>query len=359
MNPDPATGGTRSAEVDIDVSEAAGLGEPAHIRVYVRLPSPEVLPDRPILCFAQHGGGYNRYYWDFTLDGDVGGGQATWHADRGWIFASIDHLGCGDSSLHDPARLTYPTVTRAYDAAVRELIDRLRRGAVADGFPKISDPICLGIGQSRGASTTVVQQARYGTFDGVGVLGYSAIHTYPKPRPGRPAFPIPFYTRDADPAEPVAVNQELLKRQQAAEADYLTRVGSDEDLAPYQWCFHYDDEDQEMVLRDMIDFPNRTGNLPIWASKERMGLTLQTLSPGNISAEAASILTPVLVCMGERDVADNPWAEPNAYRNSESVDLYVCHRMGHMHNFASTRELLWSRIALWGDWVRRYGERTE
>jgi hypothetical protein len=26
--------------------------------------------------------------------------------------------------------------------------------------------------------------------------------------------------------------------------------------------------------------------------------------------------------------------------------------MGHMHNFASTRELFWERIATWADWVR-------
>jgi hypothetical protein len=26
--------------------------------------------------------------------------------------------------------------------------------------------------------------------------------------------------------------------------------------------------------------------------------------------------------------------------------------MGHMHNFAGTRELFWRRIEAWADWVR-------
>jgi hypothetical protein len=32
----------------------------------------------------------------------------------------------------------------------------------------------------------------------------------------------------------------------------------------------------------------------------------------------------------------------------------VCPRMGHMHNFASTRELFWRRIDAWGRWVAAY-----
>jgi hypothetical protein len=37
---------------------------------------------------------------------------------------------------------------------------------------------------------------------------------------------------------------------------------------------------------------------------------------------------------------------------ASSVDLFICPRMGHMHNFASTRELFWRRIETWSDWVR-------
>ena len=56
--------------------------------------------------------------------------------------------------------------------------------------------------------------------------------------------------------------------------------------------------------------------------------------------------------MGERDVIADPKGEPRAYLSARSVDLFICPRMGHMHNFAGTRELLWQRIETWAEWVR-------
>ena len=47
-----------------------------------------------------------------------------------------------------------------------------------------------------------------------------------------------------------------------------------------------------------------------------------------------------------------PRGEPRAYESAASVDLFVCPRMAHMHNFAGTRELFWTRIETWADWVR-------
>jgi len=44
-------------------------------------------------------------------------------------------------------------------------------------------------------------------------------------------------------------------------------------------------------------------------------------------------------------------AEPTAYRSSSDVSVAVIPRMAHMHNFASTRELLWARIAAFAESV--------
>jgi hypothetical protein len=60
----------------------------------------------------------------------------------------------------------------------------------------------------------------------------------------------------------------------------------------------------------------------------------------------------VLVALGERDVVVDPLGEPRAYGSAMSVDLFVCPKMAHMHNFAGTRELFWRRIETWADWVR-------
>jgi hypothetical protein len=51
---------------------------------------------------------------------------------------------------------------------------------------------------------------------------------------------------------------------------------------------------------------------------------------------------------GERDVCPDPMLEPTAYERATDITVFVCPGMSHMHNFASTRERFWSRIAGWG-----------
>jgi pimeloyl-ACP methyl ester carboxylesterase len=115
------------------------------------------------------------------------------------------------------------------------------------------------------------------------------------------------------------------------------------------WGFHYDDVDEAVVRSDMV----RDGDLPAWASATLPSPTaIACLAPGAVAPEAAAIRSPVLVAMGERDVIADPKGEPRAYQSASSVDLFICPRMGHMHNFASTRELFWARIETWADWVR-------
>src|SRR3546814_9153801 len=40
--------------------------------------------------------------------------------------------------------------------------------------------------------------------------------------------------------------------------------------------------------------------------------------------------------------------EPKAFKSAHDVSVFVCPRMGHMHNFATTRSLFWQRIHSWG-----------
>ncbi len=119
------------------------------------------------------------------------------------------------------------------------------------------------------------------------------------------------------------------------------------------WGFHYDDVDPEVVRRDLNDFPSRRGDVPAWGSGTvPMTVALWCVTPGGVAAEAAAVRCPVLVALGERDVLVDPRGEPRAYLSSPSVDLFICPRMAHMHNFAGTRELFWRRIETWADWVR-------
>ena len=74
-------------------------------------------------------------------------------------------------------------------------------------------------------------------------------------------------------------------------------------------------------------------------------------SPGYVAAEAAVIDVPVLMAMGERDVVPIPMDEPRAFKKARDVSVFVVPRMAHMHNFASTREMLWARLAAWAPMV--------
>jgi pimeloyl-ACP methyl ester carboxylesterase len=133
-----------------------------------------------------------------------------------------------------------------------------------------------------------------------------------------------------------------------AEIDPANAAGPD----AMGWCFHWDDVDPAIVARDLADFPLRTGDLPAWASATiPTTVAMWCLVPGGVLAEAAAIRCPVLVAVGERDVIADPRGEPRAYSSARSVDLFICPTMGHMHNFASTRELLWRRIESFAGWV--------
>jgi len=339
----------RSLELQVDVTDAAGLGEPAHLALTVTA-SEELrddLRDDPVVCFAKPGGGYGRGYFTEDLPGPARGAQAGWHAERGWVFVSLDHLGTGESSQHDPELLTFSSVVASSQAAETDVLQKLAAGTLMEGLGKIENPLKIGIGQSMGGSLTVVQQGRQHCYDGVAVLGYSPLRTQPPTAPGTPPLALPWVPRDTDPSEGVFTN-----------GPALAELGGDFEPAAdgtsvMAWGFHYDDIDPAVVRRDLEDYPARHGEVPPWGSGTvPMTVALWCMAPGGALAEAAAIRSPVLVALGERDVLVDPRGEPRVYESAWSVDLFVCPRMAHMHNFAGTRELLWQRIETWADWVR-------
>ncbi len=342
----------QALDLTIDVTEAAGLGQPAHIALTVSLPDPESVPDEPIVCFAKPGGGYSKGYYTCDLPGPGHGAQADWHTQRGWIFVSVDHLGVGASSVdHDPNRLDYTTLANTAQAAEAEVLARLAAGTLADGFPTIEDPLRLGIGQSMGGCMTVVQQGRYHCYDGIGVLGYSAVHTHPPVRPGEPPIVATWLPRDRLIDEPLTV----LNAAQLAEAERRT-LDEEADIQDQgmnmAWGFFWDDVDLDIIRPDLEDFPTRNGKVPPWGSGTLpMAVAASCLTPGAIAAEAAAVTSPVLAAFGQRDISADPKGEPRAYLSATSVDLFICPKMGHMHNFASTRELFWQRLETWTRWV--------
>ena len=325
-------------ELVIDVTEAAGLGMPAHTAATVFLP--EVLADPPVVCFAFPGGGYCRRYFSFDMPGSSGGGEAGWHAEQGWIFVACDHLGFGDSTIPEGNALDYDNVALGNRATVEAVMGKLESGTLHEDFGPLSGATLLGIGQSMGGCFTIVLQGQHRVFDGIASLGYSGIHTVVPDRPGSPKTPWPWIPRGSDLANPPILNQASL-----GEAPEQTEN-------PFTWAFHYDDVPAYIVAADM-DAGAETDpeRLPSWRSASVPPCGILMVAPGTVAIEAASITVPVLVAVGERDVVPDPWMEPKAYKSANDITVYVCPRMAHMHNFAGTREQFWRRIHSWGTGV--------
>jgi pimeloyl-ACP methyl ester carboxylesterase len=329
--------------VSVDVTEAAGLGERLRTKATVTLPEDAEIRNQPVVCFAFPGGGYSRQYFTFDMPGSTGGGQAGWHARRGWVFVSCDHLYVGESdSPSQPGLLSLEKLAAVNAGTVEDVWSRLLDGTLDDGFPALSDGVRLGIGQSMGGCLTIVQQGQHGTYDGVGILGYSAQHTVLAMPPGTPRQPTPYVPRGTSDVQIMSV---------PSLDDHPDFVIRDDGLPISTWGFHYDDEPADIVRSDMVDYPTRLGNPPVWASSTMPPCAATMMSPGVVALEASVIRVPVLIAVGERDVCPRPLTEPAAYQNATDVTVFVCPRMAHMHNFATTRETFWARLESWGQGV--------
>jgi pimeloyl-ACP methyl ester carboxylesterase len=312
------THGVRAETLEIDVTDAVDLPGDHHTTVTVFAPDP--LPDQLVVAFGFPGGGYNRHYFDLAVElpGVGGSSEARWHAERGWCFVACDHLGVGDSSRPDPTSLTIESLADANDATVRAITERLGEARVTTR---------IGIGQSMGGCLTVAAQGRHGTFDGIAVLGFSAIHT---------VLPTP----DGSSNQPDVSRGSLDVDLETSSA----LIGAD----TFRYAFFWEDVPSDLVEQDLAGYPLRGGaGAPPWGSPPPP-CAIAMLSPGVVSAEAARVDVPVLVGAGERDTVPEPDSEASAYPTAD-VSVFVAPRMAHMHNFASTREVLWRHTHSWGE----------
>lgn len=339
-------------EIQMDVGEAAGLPHSAMIGASVVLPDPETLPARPVVCFARPSSSYARGYYTCPLPGPGAeqGAQSGFHAERGWIFVAIDTLGCNTEDAIDPELLGYPALAAAAHAMEQEILLRLANGLLLPGYPPVNQPVIIGIGHSLGGALAIYQQARHGSYDGVAVLGFSAVHSHPATPPGGDPVVVAWYPRDAGLAE----------CRDPLNAQAVTGAGASHDSSAWDsvaWGFYYDDVPAEVVERDLLHYAAIAGSSgkirdtpPWYATRTPERAARSTLTPGVVTLEAASVTVPVLAAMGVRDLVPDPAGEPRAFRSARSVDLFVCPRMGHVHNMAGTRALLWERVHMFGAW---------
>ncbi len=320
-------------DLNIDVTKAASLGSgPVAMAATVHMPDIASLPARPTVVFACPGGGYGRGYFDMRFEAREGYSQAEHHAAHGVILVGIDHIGVGDSSAVDLGKIQFENLAAGHDACCREILQRLTEGSIAAAVPPVTPAVAIGIGQSMGGCVTVLTQAGHQTFDGIGVLGYSAIRTR-----------LPQRSEAHEAADQDAVKG-IQRGTATPTVDKVT-------MADYVYPFHWEDVPKDILDADMSGgYPVRK-TCPPFGSNRTPNCAIQMMLPGVISGEAAAIEVPVFVGNGERDVCPDPRAEPTAYLRSNLILTLVFERMAHMHNFASTRRILWDRLVEWYDVV--------
>ena len=312
-------------EVRIDVGPAIGIDRP--LRTAVRIVVPDrPNPDAPAL-FGFPGGGYNRHYFDLEIDGHPGYSQARHHSMAGSVFIACDHLGVGESDTPDIG-VTVATVARANAETARLVLKGLRAGTLHADLAPLEPSAAIGIGQSFGGFLLTIAQASSPIFDGIALLGWSAIITTP---------PWPSHLDQATILAGGAGN------------------GLDHPKRPW---FHTDEVPRDIIELDMTKIPGSSASHAAWSTPAGAGGPMRIadrdpLTAGVVATEAAAIRVPVFVGAGEIDVVPDPWREPSAYRGSDDVTVCRFPRMAHMHNFAVTRRSLWERLDDWAAGVAR------
>jgi pimeloyl-ACP methyl ester carboxylesterase len=314
----------------VDVSGSVDLGEQLHTAVTLFLP--DQFDGSPVVWFGYPGGGFGRGY--YNIQRLPGYSQAEYHTSHGDLFVACDHLAVGESTIpRDLLSLSYEQIAGANHATAVDILQRLASSGVDPSLGPLNARAVLAMGQSMGGCLLTVQQANHHTFDGVAFLGWSGIHTnFPSPDGGRVTYPMPPRGTDL-----------------SSIADQLLGVVAPSD-EQYRYCFHYPDEDPELMEPDLASYKPYTevvrgDQSSPWGSASTPPCAITMMTEGAVAEEAAAIDVPVFVGCGERDVLPDPWAEPIAYRASRYVSVSVTPRMAHMHNFARTRRELWDRLS--------------
>ncbi|MBB3925914.1 alpha-beta hydrolase superfamily lysophospholipase [Sphingobium jiangsuense] len=317
-------------EKRIDVREAAPvLGAPLEMAVTLCLPDPALMPPRPVAIFAAPGGGYSRRYFDLRFDAHDGYGEARWHAERGIIHVAIDHVGVGDSTIPDLSKIDFQTLAATHDSCVRQVARLLERGEADKRFPATGPLFKVGMGQSMGGGVTILTQGRFAPFDAIAPCGVSAIHTVLPQR------------------DEAALEKGKRRFLPVAEGRVTSHEQTDHEGVDYLYAFHWEDVPADILHEDMKGgYPIRE-TAPDFGSLTIPHCAVRMMLPGAFAEDAARVAVPVLVANGERDTCPHPHREAAAYSASRDVTIFIAPTMAHMHNFASTRAILWEKLHGW------------
>jgi pimeloyl-ACP methyl ester carboxylesterase len=267
--------------------------------------------DRAVLICLP-GGTYTRGYFDLDVPGYSYAQDA---AARGFPVVSFDQLGTGSSSRPD-RDIDLADQAAAVDAALTRLPELIGR-----------DGPFIAVGHSMGGYVAMVQQAAHRSYAGLAILGTTNAAVGPLD------LPEEMVTAARTSEGRAALIDQI--------AGAMPEPYVEGDRSALQAWFHLADVPAEVVERDLASTLTVVPRRAAAAS-----------SVPYVTAEAAGqVDVPVFLAYGEVDVSIDPHTEPAAFAQSRDITLYVLPGSGHCHNMASSRALLWDRLARWCETV--------
>src|SRR4051812_19568255 len=317
-------------ELVVDVSAALPFaGEVNTISADVHVP--EGRPRAVVVCWP--GGSYGRSYWDAHIDRHPGYSAAEHLVAQGLLVVNADHLGVGRSSRPaDVDRVDLDSMAAANDAFAREVRRRLAAGELDERIPPLDDVPIVGAGHSLGGLICVVTQANHQTYDAVANLGYT--------HGSKDALEATEMGGFSDPDAPRRAAE------QQAKAFFGPTWDDGYGVPPrepnHAWLYAPD------VPAEVIAADDRT--VAAWPRQPYV----EALTAGHTVRYAAAVTSPVLIAFGDADVPARPRDDAAFYTAAADITLLTLRDSAHCHNFASSRHLLWDRLAAWAQDVGPY-----
>jgi pimeloyl-ACP methyl ester carboxylesterase len=281
---------------------------------------PSRMRSLPVALFCLPGGALTRQYYHLRVEGDFS--FAAYMASRGFIVVTLDPLGVGDSSRPRAGfELTPQLLAQATSIAVEVLREELRGGRLTgQPLPRLQT---IGVGHSMGAMLTVLQQADDGGHAALVLLGFSA--------QGLPAA--------------LSAEERSFAADPAGARTNLVRLARLRDNDPYPEVAR-SAQSKELFAGANAD---RRGVEALQYARSRLLLSagLFSMIPGSTAPECAQIDTPLLLAVGDRDIAGPPHEIPANFPASGDLTLLVLQATGHCHFLFDSRHRLFERVVSW------------
>lgn len=319
----------RKISLDIDAGHAAPNG---CRRVAADLFAPVGLDRDPPLWVCVPGGGINREYFDLEVprEEDSTYSMARALASGGNLVVTVDPPGVGESDApNDGYALSPECVSDVIAAVLEKLVAQLNGGKVAS-MGVVTPRAVIGVGHSAGALLVAYQQARHGSYDALGLLGFSAS--------GLPAVLNDDERRYTDRPE------EFVEARAA-----LTRARFGEPLPVWS-------------NSSAGEFGAGTNTVEIDAALARASSKLLALVgmtaivPGSVQPQLDRLRVPIFAALGERDLAGTLDVLPSQFPNCGDLTLFLLEGAGHNHNIAVNRHVLWGRLMRWAECLQGQSE---